>query len=107
MFVDKSTLSGIQYLNILGGSIEISRVSYFYDCQSLRCVSNSNSIAQAVDDAVRSLKINRNSFCHLLSNAANYGGCRCNTKISISYAASGDLCSTFIAQICNGSRISL
>ena len=35
-------------------------------------VSNSNSIAQAVDDAVGSLRVNRNSCCHSLSDAAKY-----------------------------------
>ena len=48
------------------------RVSYFYDCQSLPRSTNSNSIAQAVDDAARSLGINKNAFCLLLSDAAKY-----------------------------------
>ena len=63
---------GIQYLNILVGSLETPHVSYLYDCQSLKCASNSNIIAQAVDDAVRNLAINRNFFCLLLSDAAKY-----------------------------------
>ena len=54
LMVDESTLSGIQYLNI--------QVSYLYDCQPLPYAPNSNSIAQAVDDAVRFLRIKRNLF---------------------------------------------
>ena len=50
--VDESTLSGMQYLNILMGSLETPLVSYSYDCQPLKCAPNSNIIAQAVDDAV-------------------------------------------------------
>ena len=38
----------------------------------LKCAPNSNIIAQAVDDAVRSLGINRSFFCLLLSAAAKY-----------------------------------
>ena len=36
----------------------------------LSCAPNSNIIAQAVLAAVRSLEINRNSFCLLLSDVA-------------------------------------
>ena len=52
----------IQYLSILGGSLETPHLSYLYDCQLLTCASNSNSIAQAVDHAVRSLEINPKIF---------------------------------------------
>ena len=54
------------------GSLETPHVSYLYDCQALKCASNSNIIAQAVDDAVRNLGINRSFFCMLLSDAAKY-----------------------------------
>ena len=72
LIVDESTLSGTQYLNILVGSLETPYVSYLYDCQPLKCAPNSNIIAQAVDDAVRNLGINRSFFCLLLSDAAKY-----------------------------------
>ena len=72
VIVDESTLSGTQYLNILVGSLETPHVSYLYDCQPLKCAPNSNIIAQAVDDAVRNLGINRSFFCLLLSDAAKY-----------------------------------
>ena len=62
----------MQYLNILAGSLETSHVSYLYDCHSLKCAPISNIIAQAVDDAVRNLGINRSFFCLLLSDAAKY-----------------------------------
>ena len=70
--VDESTLSGTQYLNILVERLETQHVSYLYDCQPLKCSPNSNIIAQAVDDAVRNLGINRSFFCLLLSDAAKY-----------------------------------
>ena len=70
--VDESTLSGTQYLNILVGSLETPYVSYSYDCQPLECAFNSNIIAQAFDDAVRNLEINRSFFCPFLSDAAKY-----------------------------------
>ena len=70
--VDDSTVSGTQYLNILVGSLETPNVSYLYDCQPLKCAPNSNIIAQAVDDAVRNLGINRSFFCLLLSDVAKY-----------------------------------
>ena len=72
LIVDKSTVSGTQYLNILVGNIETPHVSYLYDCQPLKCDPKSNIIAQAVDDAVRNLGINRSFFCLLLSDAAKY-----------------------------------
>ena len=72
LVVYESTLSGIQYLNIVVESLETFLVSYLYDCQPLPCTLNSNSIALAVEDAVRSLGIKRNCFCLLLSNAAKY-----------------------------------
>jgi len=59
-------------LNILVGSLETPDVSYLCDCQPLTCAPSSNSIAQAVDDAVRTLGTNRNSFFLLLSDAAKY-----------------------------------
>ena len=70
--IDESTLSGTQYLNILVGSLETPHVSYMYDCQPLKCASNGSIIAQAIDDAVRYLAINRSLFCLLLSDAAKY-----------------------------------
>ena len=70
VIVDESTLSGTQYLNIQVGSLETPHVSYLYDCQPLKYAPNSNIIAQAVDDAVRNLGINRSLFCLLLSDAA-------------------------------------
>ena len=53
-------------------SLETPHVSYLYDCQPLKCASNSNIIAQAVDDAVRNLEINRSFFSLLLFDAAKY-----------------------------------
>ena len=72
LIVDESTLSGTLYLNILVGNLETPHVSYLYDCQPLKCAPSSNIIAQAVDDAVRNLGINRSFFCLLLSDAAKY-----------------------------------
>ena len=72
VIVDKSAVSGTQYLNILVGSLGTPHVSYLYDCQSLKCAPNSNIIAQAVDDTVRNLGINRSFFCLLLPDAAKY-----------------------------------
>ena len=54
------------------GSFETPHVSYLYDRQPLKCAPNSNIIAQAVDDAVRNLGINRSFFCLLLSDAVKY-----------------------------------
>ena len=54
------------------GSLETPHVSYLYDCQPLKCAPNSNITAQAVDDVVRNLGINRSFFCLLLSDAAKY-----------------------------------
>ena len=72
LVVNESTPSGTQHLNILIGSLEAPHVSYLYDCQLLPCAPNSNSIVQAVDDAVTSLEINRNSFCFSLCDAEKY-----------------------------------
>ena len=72
LIVDESTLSGMQYSNILMGSLETPHVCYLYDCQPLKYARNSNIIAQAVDDAVQNLGINRSFFCLLLSDAAKY-----------------------------------
>ena len=70
LVVDESTLSTIQYLNILVGSTP--DVSYLYDCQPLLRAPNSNNIAKAVDDTVRSLGMNKNSFCVLSFEAIKY-----------------------------------
>ena len=69
LVADQTIPSGIQYLNILAGSQETPHVSYSYDFQP---APNSNSTAQAVDDTVRFLGINRNYSCLLLSDAAIY-----------------------------------
>ena len=72
LIVDENTMSGTQILNLLVGSLKTPHVSFFCDCQPLKCAPNSNIIAQAVDDAVRNLGINRSFFCLLLSDAAKY-----------------------------------
>ena len=72
LVVDESTLSGIQYQNILIGCLKTPRVSYLYDYQPQIRAPNSNSTAQAVDDAVGFLEISRNSFCLLVSDAAKH-----------------------------------
>ena len=70
LIVDESTVSGTQYLNIPVGSLGTPQVSYLHDCQPLKCAPNSNITAQAVNDIVRNLGINRSFFCLLLSDAA-------------------------------------
>ena len=72
LFVDESTVSDTQYLNILVESLETPHGSCWYDCQPLKCAPNSNIIAQAVDDTVRNLGIIKSFFCLLLSDAAKY-----------------------------------
>ena len=72
VIVDESTLSGTQYFIILMGSLETPPVSYLYDRQLLECAPKSNIIAQAVDDAVRNLGINRSFFSLVLSDAVKY-----------------------------------
>ena len=69
LIVDESTYSGMQYLNILVGSLETPHISYLYDSQPLKCAPNSNIIAQAVDDAVGNLGINR-SFLYLFNKSS-------------------------------------
>ena len=54
------------------GGLETPHVSYLYDCQPRKCAPNSSIIAQAVDDAVRNVGINRSFFCLLLFDAAKY-----------------------------------
>ena len=58
--------------NIPVGNLGTSHIRYLYDCQPLKCAPNSNIIAQAVDNAVRNLGINRSFFCLLLSDVAKY-----------------------------------
>ena len=101
LIVDESTLSRTRYLNILAGSVETPHVSYLYDCQPLKCALTSNIIAQAVDDAVRNLGINRSFFCLLLSGAAKYMfAAGTPLEISVSQAISRDVSNTFIAANC-------
>ena len=50
-------------------SLETPHIRYLCDCQLLKCAPDSNIIAQAVDDAVRNLGINRSFFYLLLSDA--------------------------------------
>ena len=59
-------------MNILVKSLETPHINYLCDCQLLKYAPNSNIIAQAVDNAVRNLGINRSCFCLLLSDAAKY-----------------------------------
>ena len=47
-------------------------VNYLYDFQPLPCSPNNDSIDQGIDNAVRFVGTNRNSFCLLLSDAARY-----------------------------------
>ena len=72
LVADESTLFGTQYLNILVRSLETPQVSHLYDCQPLKYAPNSNIIAQAVDNVVGNLGINRSFFRLLLSDATKY-----------------------------------
>jgi len=72
LVVDETTLYGTQYLHILIGTLEMPHVSYLYDCQPSPYSPNGDSIVQAIDDAIGSLGVNRNSFGLLLSDAARY-----------------------------------
>ena len=75
-----------------------------YDYQPLPCAPNSNSIAQAVDDAVDLLESTETLcvfYCLMLQSISVYGGYRFNTEISVSQDVSCDICSTFIAQLRN------
>ena len=108
LIVDVSTLSGTQYLNNLMGSLETPHVSYLYDCQPLKCAPNSNIIAQAIDDAVRNLGINRSFFCLLLSDAAKYMIAAGIALKSLSPKLfQHDVRSIFITQLCYENQISL
>ena len=69
LVVDESHLSGMQYFNILVGSLETALVSYLHGYQPLPCAPMATTFAQAVNDAVRSLGINKNTFFLLLSDA--------------------------------------
>ena len=74
-----------------------------HDCEPLKCAPNSNIIAQAVDNAVRNLGINRSFFCLLLSDAAKY-----MTAAGITLkVVSRDVHSTFIAQLYYENQTSL
>ena len=56
---------------ILVKSLETPQINYLYDYQLLPFAPNSNAIAQTVDDAFRSLGINKNSSvlcCLMLHN---------------------------------------
>ena len=62
-----------KFFSLLMRALCLARITkYLYDCQPLKCVPNSNIIAQAVNDAVRNLGINRSFFCLLLSDGAKY-----------------------------------
>ena len=54
LVVEETTLSGIQYLNIVVESRQLFFCQLLYDCQPLPCTPNSNIIAHAVDDAAKS-----------------------------------------------------
>jgi hypothetical protein len=72
MVIDESDISGKQYLNILVGLLNQPQVTFMFDCQFLQCSANGQLICRVVDDAIRSLGIDRKDFCLLLSDAARY-----------------------------------
>ena len=72
LIVDESTLSGIQYLNILSWKLGNTSRQLFVRLSTMPCATNSHSIALVVDDAVKSLGMRRNLFLFLLSDAAKY-----------------------------------
>ena len=100
LIVDQSTLSGTQYLNILVESVETPHISYLYDCQPLKYARNSYIIAQAVDNAVRNLGINRSFFCLLLQNMIAAG-------ITLKSLYPKLFHVTCVAQLCYENQISL
>ena len=82
--VDESTRSCIQHLNILVGKLQKPHINYLYDCELIPSAPNSNGIAYAIDDAVRSVRIKRDSVCLLLSDAAKCVVAADDTQISVS-----------------------
>ena len=74
LIVDESILFGTQYLNFLVESLKTPHVSYLYDCQPLKCVPNSNIIAQAVKqlrmllEILEAIEAFTNSYCLMPRN---------------------------------------
>ena len=69
--VDESQISGKKYINILFGTLDEPNKTYLYDCLPVETV-NHEIICQTVDDAARSLNIQRANFLLLISDAARY-----------------------------------
>ena len=86
---EKLILIGILFCSLVGtlvGTLETPNISFLYNCQPLSCSPNADSIVLAIDDAVRSLGTNRNSFGLLLPDTARYlvgGGRRHKSKILV------------------------
>lgn len=72
MVIDESEISGCKYLNTLVGDIEVPETTYLLHCKILCTSPNQQTIVHAVDDAIRTLKANRNNFVLLLTDAARY-----------------------------------
>ena len=70
MVIDESKISGCKYLNTLVGNIEVPETTYLLHCKILCTSPNQQTIAHAVDDAIRTLQANRNNFVLLLTDAA-------------------------------------
>ena len=109
MVVDESTLSGIQYLNILVGCLETPHASY---CRNVNFYHVRHLVTAFLKQLTMLLDLLESTgilptFCCLMLQNTVYGSWRYNTKISVSKAVSCDIGSTFIVQSCYQSQISL
>ncbi len=69
--IDESEVGKQKYINVLAGDIEVPEKTYLVEC----CVTetaNQTIICTKIDDSLRKLKVKRENFSLLLSDAASY-----------------------------------
>ena len=72
MIINEADISGSKYVDTLVGDTEQPETTYLLHCKIFDASPNQQTVVHAVDDAIRTLQTDRNSFVLLLTDAAKY-----------------------------------
>ena len=68
--IDEAEVAGAKYINTLVGNVESPEKTFLLHCKQLPASVNSQTVIQAVEDAIKTLQSDRSNFVQLLSDTA-------------------------------------
>ena len=69
---DESEIDGKNFINILAGSLNCPSETFLIVCKEIQTAPNASLMVRAIDDAVQKIRIKRENFSVLITDAAPY-----------------------------------